>query len=203
MAQILRRVREGLLGRPVEPGDAEISDIAALDAPRHRLQFERLALQLQVDRPAVAAAQSQLDLAARGAAQLLLRLAEGQIVSRLLVDRENHVSGFDAGLRRRRPVLRGDHLQLSVLDRHHHSDAGHVVVSRVLHCLVGGLVEKGRARIEPGQHAGDRRIDQLCVADRIDRILTDPLERFVEEVELFVNAILAGLLLSKNTACYK
>src|SRR6202023_298412 len=129
--------------------------------------------------------------------------AEGQIVSRLLVDRKDQVSGINAGLRCRRPVLRRDHLQLSVLDRHHHSDAGHVVVRGVLHRPEGGLVEKGRARIEPGQHSGDRRIDQLCVGNRIDRILTDPFERLVEEVEFFVHAVLTRLLLGKNAARYE
>ena len=37
-------------------------------------------------------------------------------------------------------------------------------------------------------------------ADRIDSILADPLEGLVEEVEFFVDAILAGLLLSENAA---
>jgi len=50
-------------------------------------------------------------------------------------------------------------------------------------------------RIEPGQHPGDRRADQLCVADRVDRITANALEGLAEQGQLFVSAGLAALRL--------
>ena len=49
-------------------------------------------------------------------------------------------------------------------------------------------------RIEARQHAADRGIDQLFVGDRVDCVLTDTLEGFVEQIELLVNRVLVALL---------
>ena len=57
-----------------------------------------------------AAAHHQRDLAAGRAAQFLLDLRQGQVVGRVLVDREDHVAGLDLGLGGRRAVARRDDL---------------------------------------------------------------------------------------------
>src|SRR5204863_3921827 len=55
-----------------------------------------------------------------------------------------------------------------------------------------------RMRIEPGQHARDGGLDQLAVADRLDRVLADALERLAEQVQLIVNPALAALCLRQR-----
>ena len=43
-------------------------------------------------------------------------------------------------------------------------------------------------RIERGQHAVDRRLDQLLVVRRLDVVVADALEHLAEQVELFIGA---------------
>src|SRR5438477_8777988 len=64
------------------------------------------------------------------------------------------------------------------------------------------LVQIDRTRVEAGQHAGDRGLDQLLVGDRLDRVLADPLEGLAEKIELLVDAALAGLLL-RQRGCWQ
>src|SRR5207245_2612337 len=77
----------------------------------------RLALDGQVDRLAGTAPQSELDLAPDRPAQLALGFGQGEIVNRLLVDREDDVAGSDPGKPRGRSVSPLDHLPRTVLDR--------------------------------------------------------------------------------------
>src|SRR5262249_52959721 len=62
------------------------------------------------------------------------------------------------------------------------------------------LVHERGVWVEPGQHAGNGRPDQLRIGNRVDCVITNALEGLVEQIELFVDAVLAGLLLSKDSA---
>ena len=99
LAEILSRAGKGLLCCRIEAGDPEVADVPRFDACAHRRQFVRLALDGQVDRLAGTAPQSELDLAPDRPAQLPLGFSQGEIVNRLLVDREDDVAGSDPGER--------------------------------------------------------------------------------------------------------
>src|SRR6202043_2211104 len=102
-----------------------------------------------------------------------------------------------------RAVAWRDDLQLAVVERHDEPGRGALLAGRRLQHLVFGLVQINRTRVEPGQHPGDRGLDQLVVADRLDRILADTLERLAEQIELLVDAALAGFLLRQGRRRYQ
>ena len=83
-------------------------------------------------------------------------------------------------------------------DRHDQPGRGAFIGLRVLQRLVFGLAHIRGMRIEPGQHARDRGLDQLAVANRLDRVLADTLERLAEQVELIVNPAFAALCLRQR-----
>ena len=144
-------------------------------------------LDLDLDRLVAAAPHHQRDLAVRRPAQLLLDLWQGHVVGRLLVDAENQIAGLDVDLGGGRSVARRHDLGDAVVHRQHEPGRGAVLRRLRLQCLVLGFGQVHRARIETGQHAGDRGAHELAVADRLDRVVADPLERLAEQVQLLVN----------------
>ena len=198
LAQLLDGIGQCAGSRGIEPGEADIGNVPTLDPGADGRKFARGALQLGLDRRAGATTQHQRDLAIGRTAQFLLDLRQGQVVGRLLVDREDQIAGLEAGRRRRRTVARRDHLHCPVVERHDQAGRGALVGGRGFQRLVFVLVQIHRTRIEAGQHAGDRGLDQLLVGDRFDRILPDPLEGLAEQVQLLVDAALAGFLLRQS-----
>src|SRR6185437_11533510 len=84
--QILDRAGQGRLGARVEPGKADIANIAGFEMRGDRGEFYRCPLHLDLGGGAGAAPQGQRDLAVNRAAQPLLDLAQAQVEDRLLVD---------------------------------------------------------------------------------------------------------------------
>ena len=145
-----------------------------------------------------APAQGQRDLAVDRPAQLLLDLGQRQVVNRLLVDREDRLAGLDPGGRGRRAVARRHHLDLSALQGDDEPGRADIGLGRRLQRLVFGFAQIGAMRVEARQHPGDRGLDKLTVGDRLDRILTNPLERLAKQVELLVDPALGVLRLRKS-----
>ncbi len=164
----------------VETGQPQIADIAFFDPRGDGLKIIGGSLDRDLDRRSLAALQDQRHHAAGGPVQLALAFGQGELVDRLFVDRKDQIAGLHPSRSRRRAVAWRDHLKLPFVEREHHADTDLVVGGWRTQGLVFSRVEIGGARIEPRQHAADRRADQLGVGDRIDRVLTNALEGFVE-----------------------
>ena len=92
--------------------------------------------------------------------------------------------GCDPGLGGRRVVDRRDDLDQAVLHRDLDAEAAELAAGLHLHVAVFLGVEIARMRVERGQHAVDRRLDQLLVADLLDIFGAHPLEHVAEQLEL-------------------
>src|SRR6266436_6778268 len=200
LPEILHGVGKSGLGCVVEASDADITDIALFKTPGHRRELIRFTLDHQINRLFGAVPQGQLDLATGWATEFLLGLSQAQIVNRVLVYREDDVAWPDPGPRCRRSVLGRDDLELAAIDRDDEAGGVDIPVGRRLQRLELVLVHERGAWVEPGQHAGNGRPDQFRIGNRVDCVIANALEGFVEQIELFVDAVLAGLLLSKDAA---
>ena len=103
---------------------------------------------------------------------------------RLAVDLGDEVAGLDPGPGGRRVVDRRDDLDQAVLHGDLDAEAAELAPGLHLHVAVLLGVEIARMRIERGQHAVDRRLDQRLVADLLDIFGADPLEDVAEQLEL-------------------
>ena len=126
----------------------------------------------------------ELDLGVHRAAHLLDRLVQGQALHRLVVEMGDDVVGHDAGLGRRRVVDRRDDLDQAVLHGDLDAEAAELAARLHLHVAEALGVHVARMRIEPGQHAVDRRFDQLGVVRLLDVVGAHPLEHVAEQAEL-------------------
>jgi hypothetical protein len=80
------------------------------------------------------------------------------------------VHGRDPGARRRRSVLRRNHLQLAIFDCNDQAEGCSGVVRRPLRRLQDCFADIRRTGVEAGQHSSDRRLYQFLFGDRFDRI---------------------------------
>ena len=127
---------------------------------------------------------AKLDLGVHRAAHLLDRLVEGQALHRLAVEMGDDVVGHDAGLGRRRLVDRRDDLDQAVFHGDLDAEAAELAARLHLHVAEALGVHVARMRVEAGQHAVDRRFDQLGVVRLLDVVGADPLEHVAEQAEL-------------------
>ncbi len=126
----------------------------------------------------------RLDLGVDQPAHLLDRLVEREPLHRLAVEMGDDVVGHDAGLVRGRVVDRGDHLDQAVLHRDLDAEPAELAAGLHLHVAEALGVHVARMRIEPGEHAVDRRFDQLGVLGLLDVVGAHPLEHVAEQAEL-------------------
>ena len=185
LVEIADRLLQAFGGLLVELGDADIADIVALGVRAHRLHPDHVAHDRHVDRLVLTLAHDgELDLGVHRAAHLLDRLIERQALHLLVVELGDDVVGHDAGLGSRRLVDRRDHLHQAVLHRDLDAEPAELAAGLHLHVAEALRIHVARMRIEPGQHAVDRRFDQLAVVGLLDVVGAHPLEHVAEQVEL-------------------
>ena len=123
----------------------------------------------------------QRDLGAGIAAHLIDRLAERQPFDRLAVQRGDQVAGLDSGVRGRRVVDRADHPDQPLILGDLDPEAAELALRLHLHVAELRGVHVSRMRIEPGQHAVQRLLDQLLVGHRLHVFGAHPLEHVAEQ----------------------
>ena len=120
------------------------------------------------------------------AAHLLDRFVERVAVDQLAIDVGDVVAGLDARLPRRRVLGRSDHLDRPVLHSDRQAEPAVAAVDQGLQRVVVGAFGIRGMRVERGQHAIDRALDQSVVVDRHDIVLLDLLIDAHELLELLV-----------------
>ena len=127
------------------------------------------------------------DLGADRPAHHLDRLVQRQAEYRFAIDMGDEIAGLDPG-----GICRG------VVDRRHHLDEalflGHLDAQTAelapgLHPHVGGVIRRQIAgmRVERGQHAVDRGLDQLAFVDLLDILRANAFEDVAKQVKLLVD----------------
>ena len=179
--------RLGLLGDVAGEGvDVDVAD-AVLDLPLHRTKLDPLAGHADIDRLVAAGPDDrELHVGARIALHLRDGLVERQAVDQLAVDVRDVVAGLDAGAPGRRVLGRRDHLHRAVFDRDGEAKAAVIAVGRGLELVEVARLDIGTVRVERGEHAVDRALDQRVVVDRVDVVRLHPLVDAHELLELLV-----------------
>ena len=117
-----------------------------------------------------------------------LHLVDGLLqrkpLDRVAVDLRDQIARQDAGLRRRRIVDRRDYLDQAILHRDLDAEPAELAGGGLLHVAPRLVVHVARMRIERGDHAVDRALDQLGVVGLFDVVGPDPLEHVAEQIEL-------------------
>ena len=108
------------------------------------------------------------------------------------VDAGDAVARLDAGLGGGRSVDGRDHFDQPVFLRHFDADAAELTLGGDLHVVIGLGVHIARMRIEAGDHALDRGVDQFAVLHRAHIIGAHPLEGVGEQIEALIGAHVAG-----------
>ena len=90
----------------------------------------------------------------------------------------------DAGLGGGRVVDRRDDLDQAVFHRDFDAETAELAARLHLHVAEALRVHVARMRIEPGEHAVDRLLDQLGVVRLLDVVGADALEHVAEQIEL-------------------
>src|SRR5262249_32660773 len=107
-------------------------------------------------------------------------LFEGQPLHRLVVEMGDDVVGHDAGLGRRGVVDRRHDLDQAVLHGHFDAEAAELAAGLYLHVAEALGIHVARMRIEPGQHAVDRRFDELAVVGLFHIVRPHSLDHITE-----------------------
>ena len=125
----------------------------------------------------------QLDLGVGRAAQLVHRLLQGQALDGLAVHRGDQVARLDAGARGGGAVDRRDDLQQPALAGDRHAEAAEMALRLELHLMPLLGIHVAAMRIEAGQHAVQRVMDQRAGLDRIDIVGAHALQHLAEQGE--------------------
>ena len=99
----------------------------------------------------------------------------------------------------RRVVDRRDDLDQAVFHRHFDADAAERSLGLDLHVGEGLGVHVAGVRIEIGDHAFDRGVDQLAVVDGAHIVGAHALERIAEQIELAIGAHVVGAMRGRQT----
>src|ERR1700751_2376600 len=171
------RLLQAFGGLLVELGDADEADVVAFESRTHRADLDARTGNGNLERLLLALAHDlELDLGVLRPAHLLDRLVEREPLHRLVVEGRDDVVGHDAGLGSRRLVDRGDALDQAVLHGHLDSETAELAAGLHLHVAEALRIHVARMRIEPGQHAVDRRFDQLAVVGLLHIVGPHPFE---------------------------
>ena len=173
----------------VEGGDLDVDHVAfrprldGVDADdvAHDLDVEGIILAFAHD--------GERDRRVDRPAHLVDRLLEREADDLLAVQMRDEVVGLQACLGGRRVVDGGDdlHHARALLHCHLDAEAAELAARLHLHVAVVLRVQVGRVRVEGGEHAVDRRIDQHRVVRLVDIVAADALEHVAEQVQLLVD----------------
>ena len=136
----------------------------------------------------------QHDLGVRRAAHLVHRVVQRHADQRLAVQRGDDVARLDAGAGGGRVIDRGDDLDDALVLIDLDPEAAEFALGLDLHVLERFGVHVGAVRIETGQHAVDRVLDQVLVIDRIDVFGADALHHVAEHLQHLVHVGVAAVL---------
>ena len=165
----LDRGGERFAGVFLELRDAEIGVAGLEQLGFHALDLDHGARQRHDDGLGFAFAHDgQRDLGIGLAAHALDRIVERHALDRGFVELDDQVARLDAGARGRRIVDRRDDLDEPVFHADFDAQAAEFALRADLQFAERILVEIGRMRVEPGEHAGDGFGDELLVVDRLD-----------------------------------
>ena len=114
-------------------------------------------------------------------------MIERETLYRLVVELRDDIVRHDAGLGRGRIVDWRDDLHQAVFHRDLDAQPTEFAARLHLHVAEALRIHVARMRIEPGQHAVDRRFDQLRVIGLLDVIGAHALEHVAEKVEVPVS----------------
>ena len=181
--------RTGVPGKGVDVDDPD----AILDLPLDRAELDLGAGDGQVERlVATATDDAQLDLGARRAAHLFDRLIKLQPVEQLPVDMGDVIAGLHARGKGWGVLGRSDHLDRAILHRDRQAEPAVIAVGGGAKRSVVRALHVGTVRIERGEHAVDRALDQHMVIDRIDIIGAHLVEHVHEGVEFLHRVGIGG-----------
>ena len=193
LLQVLDRLLQIGGGLLVEGGDADIADVVALGVVLHRVDVDHVARDLDVERILGALAHDgERDRRIDRPAHLLHRLLQGEAENLLLVEMGDEIAAHQAGARGGGILDRRDHLDDAILHRDLDAEAAEFAAGLHLHVAEMLRVEIGRMRVERGQHAVDRRLDQLGIVGLLDIVRAHALQDLAEQVELAVNLRVGG-----------
>src|SRR5262249_44443190 len=195
LAHILRRLL-------VELGDADITDVVAIQARSHRAHPNDIAGDRNLDRPVrVVADDPQLDAGIDRAAHLVDGLIEGRPEPRLALRVGDDVVGHDARLGRRCIVARSHDLDQALLHADLHAKPAKPAGRLQPHVLEALGIHVAGMRIEPNQHPEDRRFDELVVVGLVNIFGAHALEHSAEQAELAISV--AGSCLGARSVKYE
>ena len=187
LEDLVDRIAQAVEGLFVELGDAQITDVAALFTRAHRLDADRVADDLDLQRLGGAlAADGQRDRRIDRAAHLVDRLVQAEALHLIAVEMGDEVAGAHAGAGGRGLVDRGDDLDEAVLHGDLDAEATELAARLHLHVLEGLRRHVARMGIERGQHAVDGAFDQLRIVGLLDVVGADALEHVAEQIELAI-----------------
>ncbi|MGY4570613.1 hypothetical protein ACVWY5_003683 [Bradyrhizobium sp. USDA 3256] len=194
LLDIADRLAQPFGGLLVERADPDIADVAALDVILHRTDADDLARNRDLDRlVGVLADDLQPDRAVGRALHLVDGLVERHALDLVIVDRGDHVARHDAGARGRRVVDRRHHLDEAVLHGDLDAEPAELAMRGLLHLRPALLVHVAGVRVERGDHAVDRALDELGVLGLLDVVGLDLLEHLAEQVELRIGVAVVGM----------
>ena len=169
----------------VELRNADITDIIALVVRTHRLHADHVAHDGDLDRLVRALAHdAKLDLGVHRAAHLFHSLVEREALYLLVVELGDDVVGHDAGFGCRRIIDWSHHLYQPILHGDLDAEAAELAAGLHLNVAEATWIHVARMRIEPGEHAVDRRLDEFVVVRLFDIVGAHLLEHVAEQVEL-------------------
>src|SRR6266571_669579 len=118
------------------------------------------------------------------AAHALHRIVEAHALHRGVVQLDDEIAGLQPRPESRCVLDRRDHLDESVLHADLDAQAAELALGADLKLAERFLVQVGRMRIEPGEHAADRFGDELLVLDRLDIVVFDRAEHLGKGAQL-------------------
>ena len=188
LLQVAHRLLQARIGLFVEAGQADIGDIA-FAPPFHAVDLHDGAGQGEVERFLGAVAQNgQRDLRACGPAHLGDGIVQRHALHRHIVDGRDEIARLDASLGGRCIVDRRHHLDQAVFHRDFDAKAAELALGLNLHVGKAFGIHVAGMRVEGGDHALDRVVDQLAILHRADIIGPHAFKRIAEQVELAIGS---------------
>ena len=179
------RLLQSVGGLLIELREPDIADVVAFHLRAHRAHADDVARDGDLQRLVIALAHDgKLDLGVHRSAHFLDCLIQGEALHLLAVELGDDVVGHDAGLGGGRLVDRRHHLDQAVFHGDLDAEPAEFAAGLHLHVAEAFRIHVARMRIEPGQHAVDRGLDQLLIVRLLDVVGAHALEHVAEQIEL-------------------
>ena len=190
--QLLDRLLQLRLALFVEAGEADIADVA-VKRGFHHLDVDDLAGHRHVDRLVHAfALDVDGDGAAGGAAHAVNRVVQREAFDGLTVEREDEVARLHAGALGGGVVDRADDFHQAAVGGDFKAEPAELALGGDLHVAVLFGVHVAAVRVEAGDHAVERVVDQFAVVHGGDVVGADLFEDVAEESEQVVGVLVLG-----------